>query len=99
MYQHILVDEYQDTNRIQHEIILNLGGVDNNIMAVGDDAQSIYSFRGAEHDNIFFFPDSFEDCKVFKVEQNYRSTEQILDLSNEVLNRAAFKYEKKLFKR
>lgn len=97
MYQHILVDEYQDTNRIQHEIILNLGGKDNNIMAVGDDAQSIYSFRGAEHDNIFFFPDSFEDCKVFKVEQNYRSTEQILDLSNEVLSRAAFKYEKKLF--
>lgn len=66
-------------------------------MAVGDDAQSIYSFRGAEHDNIFFFPDSFEDCKLFKVEENYRSTEQILDLSNEVLNRAAFKYEKKLF--
>ena len=96
-YQHVLVDEYQDTNRIQHEIILNLGGKDNNIMAVGDDAQSIYSFRGAEHDNIFFFPDSFEECKVFKIEQNYRSTEQILDLSNEVLNKASFKYEKKLY--
>ena len=99
VYRHIMVDEYQDTNRIQHEIILLLGGKENNIMAVGDDAQSIYSFRGADHQNIFFFPESFENCEVFKIEQNYRSTEQILDLSNEVINAAAFKYEKKLFSR
>lgn len=99
MYKQIMVDEYQDTNRIQHEIILLLGGTENNIMAVGDDAQSIYSFRGADHQNIFFFPESFEQCEIFKIEQNYRSTEQILDLSNEIINRAAFKYEKKLFSR
>src|SRR5690606_5661563 len=99
MYKYIMVDEYQDTNRIQHEIILLLGGTQNNIMAVGDDAQSIYSFRGANHQNIFFFPESFDKCTVYKIEQNYRSTEQILNLSNEIINRAAFKYEKKLFSR
>jgi DNA helicase-2/ATP-dependent DNA helicase PcrA len=99
MFRYLMIDEYQDTNRLQHEIVLLLGGTENNIMAVGDDAQSIYSFRGAEHNNIFFFPESFEDCTIYKLEQNYRSTEQILNLCNEVINRAAFKYDKKLFSR
>lgn len=97
MFRYIMIDEYQDTNRLQHEIVLLLGGDENNIVAVGDDAQSIYSFRGAEHNNIFFFPDSFESCATYKLEQNYRSTEQILNLCNEVIEQAAFKYEKNLF--
>lgn len=99
MFKYLMIDEYQDTNRIQHEIILLLCGTENNVMAVGDDAQSIYSFRGANHENIFFFPESFEKCEVYKIEQNYRSTEQILNLCNEIISKAAFKYEKKLFTR
>lgn len=99
MFRYVMIDEYQDTNRMQHEIIMYLGGKDNNIMAVGDDAQSIYSFRGANHENIFFFPESFENCKIYKIEQNYRSTEQILNLCNEIINKATFKYDKKLYSR
>jgi len=96
-YQFIMVDEYQDSNRLQHEICLYLAGEKQNIMAVGDDAQSIYSFRGANHQNIIFFPESFGDCKIYKIEENYRSTSQILDLTNFVINEAFFKYEKKLY--
>ncbi len=96
-YRYIMVDEYQDTNRLQHEIVLQLAGTQQNIMAVGDDAQSIYAFRGADYQNILFFPKSFDNCEVFKIEQNYRSTTPILNLSNEIIRSAAFKYEKELY--
>jgi DNA helicase II / ATP-dependent DNA helicase PcrA len=96
-YKYIMVDEYQDSNRLQHEIILKLGGTENNIMAVGDDAQSIYSFRGADYQNILFFPNSFETCQVYKIEENYRSTEQILNLTNKIINDATFNYSKNLY--
>ncbi|MFA5511665.1 MAG: ATP-dependent helicase [Candidatus Kapaibacterium sp.] len=96
-YKYIMVDEYQDTNKLQHEIVLLLAGPKSNVMAVGDDAQSIYSFRGASYQNIMFFPESFTDCKIYKIEENYRSTEQILNLSNYIINDALIKYEKKLY--
>lgn len=96
-YNYVMIDEYQDSNRIQHEISLALAGKDQNIMAVGDDAQSIYSFRGANYQNIMFFPQSFENCKVYKIEENYRSSQQILNVTNSIINEAYFKYEKNLF--
>lgn len=98
-YRFVMVDEYQDTNKIQHDIVLLLAGAEANVMAVGDDAQSIYSFRGASFQNIMFFPESFANCKIYKIEENYRSTNQILNLSNEVIHEAEFKYEKRLFSR
>lgn len=93
-YKYIMVDEYQDTNRIQAEIIKLLsmkpdGTYTNpNIMVVGDDAQSIYAFRGATVRNILEFPETFKDCKVVTLEENYRSTQAILNVANEILNRA-----------
>lgn len=96
-YKYIMVDEYQDSNRLQHEISIGLSGINNNIMAVGDDAQSIYSFRGADYQNIMFFPESFKKCEIFKIEQNYRSNQNILNLTNEIINTAVYKYEKELF--
>lgn len=95
--KYVMVDEYQDTNKLQHEIVLLLSNYKENVMAVGDDAQSIYSFRGSDFQNIFFFPESFSDCKVYKVEENYRSNNQILHLSNFIINQATFKYNKNLF--
>lgn len=81
-FRHILVDEYQDTNRLQAEIVELLAGPEGSLMAVGDDAQSIYSFRGAHFGNIIDFPRRFPQAKVFKLETNYRSTPQILALAN-----------------
>lgn len=83
---HILVDEYQDTNRIQAELIDLMASGHRNLMVVGDDAQSIYSFRGACFDNIINFPDRYPDSKVFKLTTNYRSTDQILALANESIS-------------
>ena len=96
-YKYILVDEYQDTNSIQADIIKLLASEHNNVMAVGDDSQSIYSFRGANFKNIMQFPEIFENTKIIKLEQNYRSSQNILALANEVLKRAKEKYAKKLF--
>jgi DNA helicase-2/ATP-dependent DNA helicase PcrA len=96
-YKYYLVDEYQDTNRLQHEIVLQLAGPDRNIMAVGDDAQSIYSFRGAEYNNIMTFPNDFDDCKIYKIEENYRSIQPILNLTNKIIDTATYKYEKELY--
>jgi DNA helicase-2/ATP-dependent DNA helicase PcrA len=79
---HILVDEYQDTNRLQADIVDGMLGPDKNVMVVGDDAQSIYGFRGAEFANIIGFPERHPECEVFRLETNYRSTPQILDLAN-----------------
>ena len=96
-YRHVLVDEYQDTNRLQAHISALLASVHRNIMVVGDDAQSIYSFRGANFRNILDFPKIFPGCKTILLEQNYRSTRPILDLGNAVLAPAKEKFDKKLF--
>ncbi|MFH1052253.1 MAG: ATP-dependent helicase [bacterium] len=98
-FKFIMVDEYQDTNKLQHEIVFQLGGRTNNIMAVGDDAQSIYAFRGAEFQNIMSFPENFPDCKVYTIEENYRSTQPVLNFANEVIKAAPYRYEKNLFTR
>ena len=81
-FQYVLVDEYQDTNRLQFELIRQLSSVHKNILAVGDDAQSIYAFRGAEVKNILGFPDIFPGTTIFRLETNYRSTPEILNLAN-----------------
>jgi DNA helicase-2/ATP-dependent DNA helicase PcrA len=87
-YKYIMVDEYQDTNRLQGEIVALLADQHKNIMVVGDDSQAIYSFRGATIRNILEFPEQFERCKIIKLEENYRSTQPILNLTNEILRRA-----------
>lgn len=87
-YRYIMVDEYQDTNRIQADIVRLLAAQHGNIMVVGDDAQAIYSFRGATVRNILDFPEEFRGCRVVKLEENYRSTQPILNLTNEILRRA-----------
>src|SRR5215204_3704027 len=81
-FQHILVDEYQDTNKLQAEIIDLLAVKHKNVMVVGDDAQSIFAWRGAEFTNIYEFPKRYPDAQIFKLETNYRSTPEILGLAN-----------------
>ncbi len=95
--KHVLVDEYQDTNLLQAELTALFSSVHNNVMAVGDDAQSIYSFRGAEPENMQQFPERFPGTKLIKLEENYRSTQQILDLANRVLSKSKATFEKNLF--
>jgi DNA helicase-2/ATP-dependent DNA helicase PcrA len=95
-YRYIMIDEYQDTNLIQAELVRLLAATHRNVMAVGDDAQSIYSFRGANFRNIMDFPEIFAGARVVKLEQNYRSLQGILDVANEVISRAADKYTKVL---
>lgn len=85
-FQYVLIDEYQDTNTAQYQIIKMLGAVHENICVVGDDAQSIYSFRGATVQNILQFQDDYEDVKVIKLEQNYRSTQSILNVANTIIS-------------
>ncbi len=94
---HLMVDEYQDTNALQARIVHLLAGERRNVMVVGDDSQSIYSFRGANFRNIMDFPRLFPGCRVITLEENYRSTQPILDFTNEVIARAAEKYSKTLF--
>jgi DNA helicase-2/ATP-dependent DNA helicase PcrA len=98
-FRYIMVDEYQDTNRLQAEIIRSLARAHDNVMAVGDDAQSIYSFRGATVRNILEFPGLFPGTKIIKLEENYRSTQPILNLSNEIILQAKESYTKNLFTR
>ncbi len=95
-YRYIMVDEYQDTNPLQGEITYLLAKEHQNIMAVGDDAQSIYGFRGSSHKNIMVFPKRFSSCKVITLEKNYRSVQPILDLANAVLEEMEEKYSKRL---
>jgi DNA helicase-2/ATP-dependent DNA helicase PcrA len=95
-FQHILVDEYQDTNRLQGEILAKLASGKNSIMVVGDDAQSIYSFRGAVFQNILDFPTHHPGTKIYKLETNYRSTPEILNLANAILEQNKNRFEKKL---
>jgi DNA helicase II / ATP-dependent DNA helicase PcrA len=96
-YRYIMVDEYQDSNLIQAELIRLLAATHQNVMAVGDDAQSIYAFRGANFRNIMDFPAIFPGTRVIKLEENYRSLQGILDVANEVISRASEKYTKALF--
>jgi DNA helicase-2/ATP-dependent DNA helicase PcrA len=98
-YQYIMVDEYQDTNLVQAEIIRHLARDHGNIMVVGDDAQSIYSFRGATFRNIMDFPLHFPGARVIALEENYRSRQPILSLTNHIISRSREKYDKKLFTR
>ncbi len=98
-YRYIMVDEYQDTNRLQAEIVRKIAYAHDNVMVVGDDSQSIYAFRGATFRNIMDFPKLFPGTQIFKLEENYRSTQPILTLANEVINQAAEKYAKTLFTR
>src|ERR1700761_5018266 len=84
-FRYIMIDEYQDTNPAQYEIIKLLGAAHENVCVVGDDAQSIYSFRGATIENILQFQKDYEDVKVVMLEQNYRSTQSILNVANEVI--------------
>lgn len=93
----VMVDEYQDTNKIQADIVKGLTKLNNNIMAVGDDSQSIYSFRGADFRNIMEFPKLFKDVKIIKLEENYRSVQPILNFTNQIISGAVEKYDKKLF--
>ena len=98
-YRYILVDEYQDTNRLQAEVIRLLANAHNNVMVVGDDSQSIYAFRGATFKNIMEFPTLFPGTTVYKLEENYRSTQPILNLANCIIEEATEKYTKRLFTR
>ena len=95
-FKHILVDEYQDTNIIQSKIIELLASKYKNLMVVGDDSQSIYSFRGAEFRNIIDFPKRYPGCSIYKLELNHRSTPEILDLANDSISNAAERFEKML---
>jgi len=81
-FRHVLVDEYQDTNRLQADIVDSLLGPEKNLMVVGDDAQSIYAFRGADFENILGFPERHPECTIFRLELNYRSVPEILHLAN-----------------
>lgn len=96
-FQYILVDEYQDTNLIQAHIIRLLASTHDNVMVVGDDSQSIYSFRGADFYNIMRFEQQFPGTEVVKLEENYRSTQPILELTNAVIRNAEEKFTKSLF--
>jgi DNA helicase II / ATP-dependent DNA helicase PcrA len=96
-YRYIMVDEYQDTNGIQADIVRWLSSSHGNIMVVGDDSQSIYSFRGASYRNMFDFPRLFPGARIIKLEQNYRSTQPILALTNAIMDQAVEKYTKCLF--
>lgn len=98
-YRYIMIDEFQDTNRLQAEISYLLAEKHRNIMAVGDDSQSIYSFRGADFRNIMDFPSMFPETKIIYLEENYRSTQPILDLTNAIIERATEKFPKNLFTR
>ncbi|MFA5092430.1 MAG: ATP-dependent helicase [Candidatus Omnitrophota bacterium] len=96
-YKYIMVDEYQDTNKLQAHIACLLAADHANIMVVGDDAQSIYSFRGANFKNIIDFPMIFKGTKIITLEENYRSTQPILNLTNAVIAQAKEKFEKNLY--
>jgi len=99
LYRYILVDEYQDTNRLQADVVRHLAFTHQNVMVVGDDAQSIYAFRGATFKNIMEFPTLFPGTTIYKLEENYRSTQPILNLANTIIEAAAEKYSKHLFTR
>ena len=96
-FRYVLVDEYQDTNYAQHSIVLQLTKENQRVCVVGDDAQSIYSFRGADIDNILYFTKIYPDTKVFKLEQNYRSTQTIVRAANSLIEKNERQIPKEVF--
>lgn len=96
-YHYVLVDEYQDTNFVQYMIVRQLSALHGNLCVVGDDAQSIYSFRGARIDNIFDFRNDYPEFKIFKLEQNYRSTQTIVNAANSIIEKNSEQIEKTIF--
>src|SRR5437016_4345443 len=92
----ILVDEYQDTNKLQADVVDGMASERRNVMVVGDDAQSIYSFRGASFENILTFPLRFPDSRIYKLETNYRSSPQILRLANDAISHNRYQFKKEL---
>ena len=96
-FRYILVDEYQDTNFAQHSIVLQLAKEHRHVCVVGDDAQSIYSFRGADIDNILYFTKVYPGTKVFKLEQNYRSTQTIVSAANSLIEKNQRQIRKEVF--
>jgi len=95
-FQHILVDEYQDTNRLQAEIVDRLAGRHRNVMVVGDDCQTIYSWRGTDFRNIYEFPERYPDARIYRLQTNYRSTPQILALANASIRHNERQFPKEL---
>lgn len=96
-FKHLMVDEYQDTNMVQARLVRLLSSQADSVMAVGDDAQSIYAFRGANIQNILDFPKLFENTKIIRLEENYRSVQPILHIANAVLENAPTGFQKHLF--
>lgn len=97
LFQHVLIDEFQDTNYCQYLITKRLASVSRNIFVVGDDAQSIYAFRGAEIRNILKFEDDFDELNIIKLEQNYRSTKNIVNAANSVIEKNKSKISKEVW--
>ena len=95
-FLYVLVDEYQDTNTKQREIVELIVGKRNTVTVVGDDSQSIYGFRGANYENILRFPESFPQCVSVKIEENYRSTQEILNFTNQVIDKNQLVFRKHL---
>jgi len=96
LFKYVLIDEYQDTNKIQSDIADELVSETQNITVVGDDSQSIYSFRGAHFENILTFSERYKNAKIFKLEINYRSTKEILELANALISKNKFQHKKRL---
>ena len=96
-YRYIMVDEYQDTNKLQAQIVRLMTATHDNIAVVGDEFQSIYSFRGASHRNMLEFPKLFPGAQIIKLEENFRSTQPILDVANEMMADVKENYKKRLF--
>lgn len=95
-FRYILVDEYQDTNRLQADIVDLTAGESRNLMVVGDDAQSIYSFRGADFENILAFPEKYRDTVIYKLTVNYRSTPEVISLANAIISHNRRQFQKEL---
>ena len=98
-YRYVMVDEYQDTNKLQAQIVRLMAASHDNVAVVGDECQSIYSFRGASFKNMLEFPELFPDARVIKLEENYRSTQPILEVANAIINEASEGYGKRLYSR
>ena len=96
-YDHLLIDEFQDTNQVQFDLACMIVSPQNNLFAVGDDDQSIYSWRGANYRNVLDFGKKLEGARIFRLEQNYRSTQQILDAANDVIAGSRYRHDKKLW--
>lgn len=96
-YSYVMVDEFQDTNIVQKEIVDYIAEKHRRIMVVGDDSQSIYAFRGANYENILRFPETYPECIVIKIEENYRSNQKILDFTNSIIDNSTIGYKKRLF--